>query len=291
MGVSLGASRGDTGCCLVLISLGANHDIIAYRRDAEYPADIKIEKTRLGGYNAIHQYKTKNGYFNHLIITENGWMIGIGGRDNETINKKLEKLGIDITSKKRIEEKDMEQANKILKENGWGFFIIKSPDGNVGLTSYDGRIGADITKISKMKEGEYIKITNNPNYYQEGMFEEFDSDPLNAAFEIAATDTFGLNRRDIITYEYRQGEVKVWASFDGGTLVEGTFGSPDNIIFLGRKIDGGKLPRIPHKIFLGNETFKEKSKKPSIPSTLTPWIIVAVGLIIVFAVHRKMKAS
>jgi len=268
-----------------------NHDIIAYRRDAGYPADIKIEKATFGGYNAIHQYKTENGYFNHLIITEHGWIIGIGGRDNATINKKLEKLGIDIISKNRIEEKDIEQANKILKENGWGFFIIKSPDGNVGLTSYDGRIGADITKISKMKEGEYIKITNNPNYYQEGRFEEFDSDPVEAAFEIAATDTFGLNRRDIIAYEYKKGEVKLWASFDGGTLVEGTSGSPDNIIFFGRKIDGEKLPRIPQKTFLGNETFKEKPKKSSKP-IVTPWIIAAVSsiIIIMFIAHKKMKA-
>ncbi|MDI3484128.1 MAG: hypothetical protein PWQ74_715 [Methanobacteriaceae archaeon] len=53
--------------------------MISYRRDAEYPADMIINKTNFMGYDAIHEYKEDVGYFTHLIITEEGW-IGVGGK-------------------------------------------------------------------------------------------------------------------------------------------------------------------------------------------------------------------
>ncbi|HOK73386.1 MAG TPA: hypothetical protein PKW85_07210 [Methanothermobacter sp.] len=273
-------------CCLVMVCLGDNHEIISYRRDAKYPADIIIERTKFNGQDAIHQYKKEGGYFTHLIITEEGWIIGIGGKDDPSINKELEKLGSEIISKNKIEEKDIEQANNILKENTWGFFIIQSPEKEVGLAVYDKRVRANKTKIFKIKNGEYVKINNNPRYYEQGNFKEIDKDPLKAALKITATDPYGLHRRDIITYEYNQGDVKVWASFDGGKLLEGATGSPDDIKFLGHEIPGEKIPTVPNKKFLGNESLQEKPKGASI----TP--ILAIIIIIIFIIFAKgMKTS
>ncbi|HIH62303.1 MAG TPA: hypothetical protein HA298_06485, partial [Methanobacteriales archaeon] len=58
-----------------------------------------IDKTNFMGYDAIHEYKEDGGYFTHLIITEEGWIIGIGGNDDPSINKELEELGGEIVSK------------------------------------------------------------------------------------------------------------------------------------------------------------------------------------------------
>lgn len=265
-----------------MVHLGDNHDIISYRRDAEYPADIIIEKTNFKGHDAIHEYKENGGYFTHLIITKEGWIIGIGGKDDPSINKKLEKLGSEIISKKGMEKEDLEEANSILKESQWGFFIIKSPDEKVGLTAYDKRIEANTINIFEINKGEYVKVTNNPNYCEQGNFEEFDHDPLKAALEIIATDPYGLHRRDITTYEYNQGKVKVWASFDGGKLLEGATGSPDNIKFLGREIPCEQIPSVPNKKFLGNETLlQEKPKRLSITPTILMTIIVIFILIFI----------
>lgn len=272
-------------CCLVLAYLGDNHDIISYRRDAKYPADIIIEKTNFSGHEAIHQYKEDGGYFTHLIITKEDWIIGIGGKDDSSINKRLEKLGSEIVSKKGIGKEDLEEANSILKENQWGFFIIKSPSEKVGLTAYDKRIEANTIEMFKINKGEYVKVTNNPNYCERGNFKEFDPDPLKAILKIAATDPYGLHRRDITLYEYNQGEVKVWASFDGGRLLEGATGSPDDIKFLGHEISSEEIPNVPNKKFLGNETLiQEKPKRLSITPIISMAIIVT--LILIFIAYK-----
>ncbi len=276
-------------CCLVMVCLGDGHDIISYRRDAQYPADIIIEKTKFRGHNAIHEYKKDGGYFTHLIITGEDWIIGVGGKDDPQLNKKLEELGIGIISKKRILKQDMEKAEGILKENGWGFFIIKSSNGEVGLTAYDNRIGADTIRIFKIRKGEYVKVTNNPNCCEQGNFTEFDVNPWKAAIKIAATDPYGLHRRDITTYEYKQGEVKVWASFDGGKLLEGATGSPDDIKFMGHEIASEKIPSAPNARFLGDERLQEKPKKETTPFAIIAAIIAT--FIIIYIGYKKMKTS
>lgn len=276
-------------CCLVIVCLGDGHDIISYRRDAQYSADIIIEKTKFGHHDAIHEYKEYGGHFTHLIITEEDWIIGVGGKDDPQLNKELEELGIGIISKKRILRQDMEEANSILKENGWGFFIIKSPHGEVGLTAHDNRIGANTIRIFKIRKGEYVKVTNNPNCCEQGNFTEFDANPWKAAIKIAATDPYGLHRRDITTYEYKQGEVKVWVSFDGGRLLEGATGSPDDIKFLGHKIASEKIPSVPNAKFLGNERLKEKPKKETTPLAIIAAIIAT--FIIIYIGYKKMKTS
>jgi len=262
-------TENNTGCTSVIIHVQQGHDIIAYRRDAGYSADMIIEKMNFNGQSAIHQYKTQNGYFTHVIITENGWIISIGGKDNPDINKQLERLGSNIISKGKIENYDIENANVILKEDGWGHFVIKSPDNDVGVAIYDSRISSNITESSsmtalfKMGEGTYVKVPNTPKYYSYGQFDSFSNDPTDAAIKIAGTDPYnnhGIDRRDIITYDVINSNnskiVNIWASFDGGALLNGAKGSPDNINFFGTEIFGDGLPKIPDRTFLGEETLQ-----------------------------------
>ena len=279
----------NTGCCSVIVHVQSGHDIISYRRDSGYAADITIENMSFNGQNAIHEYKTQNGYFTHTIITENGWIIGIGGKDNPNTNKELEKLGSDIISKGNIQKGDIEKANAIIKGNGWGHFVIKSPDDDIGITAYDSRTSSTMTKPSsmvelfKMKDGDYVKVPNNPQYYGSGQFNNFSSDPINAAIKIIGTDHYndhGNVRRDVVTYDYTNDntskKVDVWASFDGGALLKGANGSPDNIKFFGNEIQANELPKIPDKKFLGEITLQNDNPSPKSSMNLRIVLICSI---------------
>lgn len=243
----------DTGCCSVLVHVGPGHDVLSYRRDSGYSTDILIDKINFNGQNALKEYKVQRGYFSHTIITENGWIIGIGGKDDLNTTKRLEQLAGDIISNGHIEKGDIKKANAIITRNGWGHFLIKSPDDNVGIAAYDARVSLSITKLFKMKNGDYVKVPNNPRYYGSGKFNRFSNDPDKAAIKIIGTDIYGQSRRDVITYDYDSKKVEIWASFDGGALLGGPRGSPDNIQYIGNKINGNDLPVIPGKKLLGEE--------------------------------------
>ena len=185
------------------------------------------------GLYFIHEYKTEGGYFTHVIITESGWIVCIGGRDDPVTNKLLEKLASDIISRGSIQKQDINNANAIVKDNQWGHFLIKSPDNNVAVTSYDGRIlnsPANMTDMFKLNDGDYVKLANNPSYFVIGKFNSSSNDPVNAAITIVGKDTFGLDRRDVTSYEFvnntTTSKVSVWASFDGGALTTVCQGIP-----------------------------------------------------------------
>ncbi|MGZ7135752.1 MAG: hypothetical protein ACXVHY_07730, partial [Methanobacterium sp.] len=230
-----GNPENDNGCCSVILDVKTGHDIVSYRRDSNYSADMIIDNTTFAGQNAVKQYKTQKGYFTHIIITGNGWIIGMGGRDNPTTTKMLEKLGSNIISKNKIEKTDMDKANALIKSNGWGHFIIKSPEDDVGVTAYDSRVSTTMTELLKMKEGDYIKIPNNARYYSYSQYKTISTNPVDAAIKIAGTDVYGKARKDIITYDYinenSSKKVDVWASFDGGAMITSAKEAPDDIQF------------------------------------------------------------
>ena len=265
------SSGNNTGCCSVIVHVKQGHDIVSYRRDAGYAANIIIERIDFNGQNAIIQYKIKNGYFSHVIITENGWIISIGGHDGPITNKLLEKLGSNIISRGTIENKDLNEANLIIKRNGGGHFLIKSPNDNVGVTIYDSRFSASQTELFKMNDGDYVKVPNTPIYYGHGSFSKFGVNPVDTAIQIIGKDPYGVDRRDVTTYELindnNSTKVNIWASFDGGTLIKSTKGEPDNIMFMNNnssivnKLKADEIPRIPNKTFLGEETLQDNNLK------------------------------
>ena len=264
---AINSSWNDTGCCSVIVHVKQGHDIVSYRRDSGYAANILIKRIKFNGQNAIVQYKIKNGYFSHVIITENGWIISIGGNDGPITNELLEKLGSNIMSRGNIEKRDLDEANLIIQRNGGGHFVIKSPDDNVGATIYDSRFSISRTELFKMNDGDYIKVPNTPIYYNHGSFSKYGLNPVDAAIQIIGKDPYGVDRRDILTYELindnNSTKVTISASFDGGTLTGRNNGKPDNILFIdnnssiSNKIKANEIPRIPNKMFLGEETLRE----------------------------------
>jgi len=250
----------DVGCCSVLLHVKKGYDVFAYRRDATYAANLYIRNITWYGKETIKEYKETNGYFFHTIITKDGWIIGTGGPDIPYLNRELENLAGRITVNGSITSTCLNDAYKILKKLGMGSFIIKAPDDYVGLAIY--KSGRSKIKVFKMKDYEYVSVPNSPRYYREGILTSKKSEPISAAIYLAGTDRWGVNRRNIITYEVNNTnnstQVKVLASFDGGKLVGITGrGKPDNIIFMGQKIMANTLPRIPGKKYIGQITLNK----------------------------------
>lgn len=254
------ASDLDSGCCSVLVHVKKGTDIFAYRRDSTYSANIHIKKIKWYGKEAIKEYKLKRGYFFHTIITQNGWIVAMGGPDIPKLDRKMEKLAGHITLQGHISKKNIKSVYKLLKKSGMGHFIIKSPHDYVGLVIY--KSGRSMIRLFKMKNKEYVCVPNSPRYYKQGKYTSKKSNPISAAIYVAGTDKWGVGRRNIITYHIRNyvnlTKVKIWASFDGGKLVKRRdYGKPDNIYFKGRKIKAKTLHYILGKKYLGQITLKK----------------------------------
>lgn len=279
-------SDNDSGCASVIVHVKPGLDVVSYRRDSNDSADTIIQEMNISNQKAVREYKTQGGNFTHIIITDGGWIICIGGKDDPDLNNELIKLAGDVISRGSIQMDDVYKANRILKQDRWGHFMIKSPDNNVGVTAYDSRNKADpsnMTTMLKLNDGDYVKITNNPNYYTRGPFNGFSSDHVDAAVRIVGQDTYGLDRRDLTTYELTYSNnttsVNAWASFDGGAMVSGAHGYPDNVIFNGNKVKAGDLPKIPDKKYLGEEVLKNKTTNSTIPTSSNLMIaVLIVGL-------------
>jgi len=256
-----------SGCCSVVLQGSNNSFAYGFRRDHSYSVDMHIKKTKLNGKTAIKTYKLKKGYFTHAVVLEGGWFIGIGGWDNPQVNKKLEKLGGKIASNGKITTKNMNTALKILKTIGMGHFVIKRPDGTVGVVIYNrGNKGGTIKTVFKMKRGEYVSVPNGPSMYRKGKYPVIKSNLVNSAIRIAGTDKWGYQRRNIIIFNVKitnttsaknTTNIKIWASNDNGKYVgRNSGGLSDNIIFGGVKTNGKSLPIIPNKKYIGQAILK-----------------------------------
>lgn len=248
-----------SGCCSVVLQGKNNTYAYAYRRDSTYSANLYIVKTKLQGKQAVKEYKTVNGYFFHTVVLEGGWFIGTGGSDIPSINKNLENLGGKIASKGKITTNDMKTAQQSLRRLGIGHFIIKSPNGNVGVAIYNR--GSTKTTVFKMKAGEYVSVPNSPSSYRKGKY-TIKKSLLDSAIYTAGTDRWGVNRRNIIAYDVKKIEnktsVKIWASNDDGKYVgRSTKWRSDNIIYNKTTTKASSIPIIPNKKYIGEAILKQ----------------------------------
>ncbi|AAM02495.1 hypothetical protein [Methanopyrus kandleri] len=242
-------------CSAVLVRTHGGY-AVAYRRDATYRATLHLEVTTWAGRGALREYKLRNGRFCHTVITEDGWVITIGGADDESVNRGLEELGERVVLAGEVTEWDLERALDLLRRIGIGHFLVGSPDGTVGVAVY--RYGRTLLEVLRLAEGEYVLVPNDPRYYDRGRFEDYDTDPVRAAAEIAGLDPYGVNRRDVLVYlvEPRDGRatVRVWVAYDGGALLGRRGAGPDPVEFMGCYVPAEWIPRLPDLFELGTVT-------------------------------------
>lgn len=252
----------ETGCCSLFVQVNGTESVNGFRRDATNALTINIIKTKWNGRNAIKQYKT-NSYFFHSITTADGWMIGNGGMDNPNINKAIEKLAGSIVQSGEIKKSVLKKIQSYEKRLGLGHFSIKAPNGKYAA------VWASTIKTGKLKTGEYISVPNAKSSFRHGTWDSFGGDVESAALKIAATDKFGLNRRDITLFHWKAttkegkttSNLKVFASNDNGQLVKrSTAHLKDNIKYKGVLISKNKLPLTPEMLKLGTHKFKNIDK-------------------------------
>ena len=247
----------EMGCSSLYLQVGKSESVAAFRRDATNAKLLHIVKYKINGKAAIKQYKT-NSYFFHLVTTADGWMFGTGGVDNPTVNHAIEKLAGKIIKLGKIKKSDLRKIQSYERRLSLGHFSIKAPNGEYGLVW-----SGSIIK-GKLKKGEFIDVPNVRSSFRHGNWAKLSKNPATAAIKAAATDSYGVNRRDVTAFHWKattkEGKttstLKVYVANDNGRLVGRSTGSLiDDVKFKGVFFSKYHLPKTPSKLLLGTHKF------------------------------------
>ena len=247
------------GCCSFYLQVSKTESVAGFRRDATNGLTIYIKNVKWHGRTAIKQYKLGSGYFFHSITTSDGWMIGTGGIDNVGINKAIENLAGKMVSSNKIKTSYLKKIQSYERSLGLGHFSIKSPNGKYAV------VWLNCYWTGKLKPGEYISVPNSMSCYRHGTYAKFSKNPIKAGIKIGATDSYGVNRRDVTLFHWKSTTnknfkttslVKVYVANDNGKYVGRSTGYlKDNIQYKNKYISKNKLPVVPHMKFLGTHKF------------------------------------
>ena len=247
----------EMGCSSLFLQVGKFESVAAFRRDATNAKLLHIVKYKINGKAAIKQYKT-NSYFFHLVTTADGWMFGTGGVDNPTVNHAIENLAGKIIKAGKIKKSHLRKIQSYERRLSLGHFSIKAPNGEYGLVW-----SGSIIK-GKLKAGEFIDVPNVRSSFRHGNWAKLSKNPATAAIKAAATDSYGVNRRDVTAFHWKattkEGKttstLKVYVANDNGRLVgRSTGGLMDDVKFKGVFFSKYHLPKTPSKLLLGTHKF------------------------------------
>ena len=249
----------ETGCCSFYLQVNSKESVAGFRRDATNALNIYIKHVKWHGRTAMKQYKLGNSYFFHSITTSDGWMIGTGGIDNPSINKAIENLAGKMVEEKKIKKSYIKKIQNYERQLGLGHFSIKAPNGKFAVVWLNGY------SIGKLNPGEYISVPNLRSYYRHGDYDQFSSNFIKAAIKVGATDSYGVNRRDITIFHWKMSTdknfkttslVKTYASNDAGNFVgRSTSYLKDDIYYKNKFISKNNLPNSPKMLVLGVHKF------------------------------------
>ncbi len=282
-----------TGCCSVILQEDGSNAIMSFRRDAKTEADIYIEKVNWHGKEAIKQYKTSGGYFCQVIVTQDGWIIGLGGEDDGPDNEKIENITAGMVNDNyTISNESLAEIQAIKEPYKLGHAVIKAPNGNYGIATDKGHF------TSKLEPGEYLSMPNRYSYFRSGNITlNSTTDKVKVMNELAISDGFGLTRRDVTTFDFNVSDeanvTKMYISNDdGSTYGMNCGGLYDTVYFNGTTINGEDIPVAPTYKEIGNVTFANKNIGMSGDGsfnlfTLIILVITAViiGIVIFFSYH------
>ena len=261
----------EMACSSLYLQVSSTEAVAGFRRDATNAKTLHIVKYKLNGKWAVKQYKT-DSYFFHLLTSADGWMAGTGGWDNPTVNHAIENLAGKIIKSGKITKYYLKKIQSYERRLNSGHFSIKAPNGKYAI------VWASGIKVGKLKPGEFIDVPNARSMFRHGTWTKYSSDPAKAAIKVAATDSFGVNRRDATAFHWKATTVdgktsstlKVYAANDNGRLVGKSTGHlKDNIIFKGKFISKNKLPKVPSSKFLGTYKFGSIDKLIKTQTTVT----------------------
>lgn len=279
------------GCCSIIWQVDGNETVMSYRRDSDLDADIHIENLDWHGHNVIKQYKTDNNYFCHVIVTSDGWVIGLGGTDDGIDNQIAENITADmVNDNNTISESELKKIQEIKEPYGKGHVVIKAPNGNYGFAT------VDKLKTGTLAPGEYISIPNDYQYSRRDNITVDMQDDIKQMNNLSRSDLYGLDRREIIAYDIKLGEnnntTDIYVSNEDGGLV-GVDNSVyiDDIYVNDTLIKGEEIPLAPDYIKIGSVTFENENSSSFIKLfTLIILVIFSVFVaVLAFVIYRFVR--
>ena len=248
-------------CSSIVLQVSENEGVISARRDATNAATISFESGSWGDIDYLKQYKTSDGYFAHVIVTSNGWLIGNGGVTDGSEFRQIEAIASEMVTNNVISDSYLSRIHSYIAAHNLGHFVIKAADGTYGVV-FPGKY-----HVSKLEPGQFVVC---PNVYSKSQRGSYDTslNPVDAAIRITYTDSYGVNRRNIGTYHWKLSEsatglsysVDCYVSNDNGAGVGRSPASlADNVNYFGKSISRSSIPVTPGKMYLGTHVFDRSS--------------------------------
>lgn len=275
------------GCCSIVLQLEDNNTLFSYRRDSNVTADVHIEKVNWHGKEVIKQYKTEKGYFCHVIVTSDGWVIGLGGIDDGIDNEKCENITAKMISDDgSISKSSLKEIQNIKKPYGRGHVLIKAPNGNYGFAT------VDKIKTGHIDPGRYISMPNDYSYSRADDISLDTPDKVKKMNELAQSDKYGLDRREIITYDFQAGDLinttDIYVSNeDGSKLGVDYTGCIDDVYVNNSVVKAKNIPIAPNYKNIGSVDFINHNSNTYKLTMLISIIIIVVGVTVVSFVSYK----
>ncbi len=244
-------------CSSAVFQVSDNEGVICVRRDATNAADIHIEDGKWGDIGYLKQYKTSGGYFSHAIVTSNGYLIGNGGVTDGSVFRQIESIASEMVVNNQITNDYLSRIYNIMSGYSLGHFVIKASDGTYGV------VFTNLYHVGKLQPGQYVLC---PNVYSKSQKGNYDSSlsPVDAAIKQVYKDSYGVNRRNIMTYHWKLTKssnglsygVDSYASNDDGSGVgRSTASLADNVYYFNNFHSKNSLPLARDKLFLGTYVF------------------------------------
>ena len=280
-----------SGCCSVVVQLENNSSILSYRRDANNTADIHIEQIDWHGHNAIRQYKVDGGYFTHVIVTSDGWIIGLGGIDDGIDNQRCENITAEIVNENNtISKEKLEEIQAIKQAYNKGHVVVKAPNGNYGFAT------PQIVKTGHLDPGQYISMPNHYSFSRSGNIELNTTDKVKVMTDLARSDMYGLSRRGITVFDFQVNEnnntTDIYVSNDDGSLFGMTTGYMiDDVYYNDTVIKGADIPIAPNYKFI--ESFSFAAENSLVNNFFTLLYIIGFVIfvaILFFVVYHAVRA-
>ena len=244
-------------CSSIVLHVSDNEGVISVRRDATNPVDLIIEKGYWGNIEYQKQYKNPDGYFAHAIVTSNGWLIGNGGVTDGSVFRQIESIASEMVVNNVISDAYLSRIYSIMSGYSLGHFVIKSSDGTYGV------VFNNLYHVGKLQPGQFVVCPNVYSMSQKGTYDHSLS-PVDASIKLGYTDSYGVNRRNLMTYHWKLTKssnglsysVDSYASNDNGAgCGKSTASLADNLYYYNNYISRSSLPVTPNKLFLGTHVF------------------------------------
>ena len=269
-------TRDESGCCSIVLQLNNSDSMMTFRRDSDLDADIKIEEFSWNGIPAIKQYKEDGGYYYQVIITKSGWTIGLGGIDDGIDNERCVNYSYEMVSNGKISNDSLKKVQEIKKQYGRGHILIKSPTGDYGIATLDK------IQTGTLNPGEFVSIPNNYSYYRSGNISLENPDKVKQMTKLAQSDLYGLDRRDITTYDIKVGEenttLDVYLSNEDGSALGVDYTVyVDDVYLNGTLIKASDIPIAPEYKNIGELVLDGDSNTPM------TYIVMAITVVFIIA--------